>query len=248
MATIYSANNGVIHQPGIKDLFRLRKEGVWPFPFAPLAVSGCKLWLDASQITGKADGEAVSQWNDLSGNANHLLQATSTRQPLYKTGIKNSLPVVRFDGEDDWMATNAFTLDMPVTIFSVFQFLTLKGGYGFGSVYDGLTNNTANLVQSATTLSEYTGGIWGSQTVAAATFYAHVCVFNGESSYTKLAGGSKVTGSITNVSLGGFRLFCGDANAENANGDLAELLVYSGALSDEIVANALLYLQGKWGL
>lgn len=243
---IYSANDGIIHQPGIKDLFRLRKEGVWPFPFSPLALDGCKLWLDASQITGLNDGDAVAQWNDLSGNANHMLQATSSKQPLYKTGVKNNLPVVRFDGSDDWMETAAFTLSMPVTIFSVFQFLTLKSGYG--SVYDGSVNNTANLAQNGTALTEYTNGFWGAQTVAASTFYAHVCAFNGTSSYTKLAGGSKVTGSLTNVSLGGFRLFCGDNYGENANGDLAELLVYSEALSDEIVANALLYLQGKWGL
>ena len=72
------------------------------------------IWLDASEITGLADGEACTTWLDTSGNARNAT-ATGTAKPLYKTAILGAKPVLRFDGTDDLMnvtipATAEFTL------------------------------------------------------------------------------------------------------------------------------------------
>lgn len=64
----------------------------------PDQVSGLQLWLKADAITGLSDTSLVSQWDDSSGLANHATQPSSLVQPLYRTGIVNGLPVVRFDG------------------------------------------------------------------------------------------------------------------------------------------------------
>lgn len=69
--------------------------------WSPLQLPSLQLWLDASVIAGLADGAAVATWSDRSGQNNHIVQATPTKQPLYKTAIINGLPVVRFDGVDD---------------------------------------------------------------------------------------------------------------------------------------------------
>ena len=70
-------------------------------------MSGLVAWYDASQITGKADSDAVSSWADSSGNGHTASQATGSKQPLYKTNILNGFPVLRFDGIDDFMSVSS---------------------------------------------------------------------------------------------------------------------------------------------
>lgn len=76
---------------------------------APNAISGLKLWLDASQIVGLNDGDSVTTWSDLSGNGYDATQGTASKKPVYKTAILNGLAVVRFDGVDD-VLTSTFAL------------------------------------------------------------------------------------------------------------------------------------------
>lgn len=68
--------------------------------FSPLQVSGLTAWLDANSLS-LADNASVSSWPDKSGNVAPFGQATTAQQPIFKTGIQNSKPVVRFDGVDD---------------------------------------------------------------------------------------------------------------------------------------------------
>jgi hypothetical protein len=89
--------------------------------FSPASIPGLQLWLDASQISGLNDGDAVATWNDLSGNGNDVTQATASKKPTYKTGIQNGLPAVLFDGVDDFLLiTKAFGLTSG-TLFVVYK-------------------------------------------------------------------------------------------------------------------------------
>ncbi len=71
--------------------------------FDPRSLGSLQLWLDATRISGLNDGDPVATWSDLSGSGsgNDATQATSSKRPLYKVGIVNGKPVVRFDGVDD---------------------------------------------------------------------------------------------------------------------------------------------------
>jgi hypothetical protein len=71
-----------------------------PTPYATTVLA----YYNAAAITGKTDGNAISQWDDLSGNGRHLTQATGSKQPLYKTAIFGAAPAVRCDGVDDFLA------------------------------------------------------------------------------------------------------------------------------------------------
>jgi len=73
---------------------------------SPADISGLQLWLDAT--TGlydatsggnsvTSDGVAIGRWEDQSGNGNHGTQSVVNDQPLYRTGI----PAVDFDGAND---------------------------------------------------------------------------------------------------------------------------------------------------
>jgi hypothetical protein len=114
-------------------------------------ITGLQLWLDASDAlslfdatTGgslvAADG-GVARWEDKSGNARHMTQATSGSRPTRKTAIQNSLAVLRFDGSNDFMsvasseATFAFLHSTNSTIFLVLD--ANRSGYApFLSTFD----------------------------------------------------------------------------------------------------------------
>jgi hypothetical protein len=56
------------------------------------------LWLKSDAGTSTvADGVAVSSWNDASGNSNNAVQATSTKQPIFRTNVINGMPALLFD-------------------------------------------------------------------------------------------------------------------------------------------------------
>lgn len=73
------------------------------------------LWLDAADAsTITESGGVVSQWNDKSGNGNHVAQSTSTLRPVVASSVLNSKPVIRFDGTDDRLATAAALFTTPI--------------------------------------------------------------------------------------------------------------------------------------
>jgi hypothetical protein len=89
----------------------------------PSDLTGLVAWWDANAITPVADGTAIAQWDDSSGNAKHATQATGTKQPVYKTSILNGKPVVRFQGTDDFMDVPAIDLSATkaITVIGVFN-------------------------------------------------------------------------------------------------------------------------------
>lgn len=87
--------------------------------FSPTDIAGLKLWLDASQITGLNDGDAVATWSDVSGNGRDFTQGTASARPIYKTAILNGKPVVRFDGVDDKLSRANFITNSASTTFAV---------------------------------------------------------------------------------------------------------------------------------
>jgi hypothetical protein len=71
---------------------------------SPTGITGCSLWLDASDATSVLlNGSAVSGWNDKSGNSRHFIQNSGVCQPTYVTSSINSKNIVRFDGTNDFM-------------------------------------------------------------------------------------------------------------------------------------------------
>ena len=80
------------------------------------------LWFDANELN-LSTGSQVYQFDDISGNSNHLTQTTSTRRPIFNETGLNGLPVVTFDGVNDYLTRGATSgLDgSNLTYFVVFQ-------------------------------------------------------------------------------------------------------------------------------
>jgi hypothetical protein len=88
--------------------------------FSPSSISGLQAWFDAndeSTITESAN--AVSQWDDKSGNANHAVQATGIKQPITNSVTINGLNAISFDGVNDTLKTASIGLGSTYSCYFV---------------------------------------------------------------------------------------------------------------------------------
>lgn len=90
-------------------------------PDVPARGGACQLDLDATAITGKVTGDAISQWDDISGKGNHATQATSSKRPTYVANAVAGHPAVYFDDRDDTMST-PLSLSVPCTVIAVWAY------------------------------------------------------------------------------------------------------------------------------
>jgi hypothetical protein len=70
--------------------------------FDPTAITGCTLWLAASNMVGFVDGDPVGgtgdEWVNAGSVSTNFIQGTANQRPTYETNEVNTWPVVRFVG------------------------------------------------------------------------------------------------------------------------------------------------------
>ena len=226
-------------------------------PLVPVT-NGLVLQLDANAIEGLSDNDSIAQWDDLSGNDNHATQSTESYKPLYKTNILNGKPVVRFDGGDDLFNIGDSTSLSSIDEISVFAVITIETNQDTAIIrtpYSG--------VSLAWGLDYYTGKLrWflydsGTPYVAEDTWnislgttYLLSATYNGTSliSYIdqSLFKSFDHTGAIDNTNDG---IRIGGRSGTPSlwlHGDIAEILVYSRALSSVERGSVEQYLGEKW--
>lgn len=221
--------------------------------FSPLNISGLSLWLDASDTdTIIESGGSVSQWNDKSGNENHITQATGANQPTTGTRSLNSLNSIDFNGSSDFMiaptALNSLS-NSENTVFVVMAtdvstnqniFLGDNSGNTFSiSVWNSGKNTYFNNFYtdfSYTTLLNSPSVNVGLKSGGIAQLYS-----NGEIAIPADAIDFSVSG---NIYIG--------RNATGAtsyfNGGLSEVLMYNRALSASEINMVSNYLYAKYAL
>jgi hypothetical protein len=97
------------------------------------------LWLDAADAaTVTLNGSTVSQWNDKSGNARHVSQATAGQQPTWNATGLNSKPTLVFDGSNDILLNqNAGSVGVTnISMFVVMRYVSASAEdlpFGIGS-------------------------------------------------------------------------------------------------------------------
>jgi hypothetical protein len=70
---------------------------------------------DGSATYMTDDGSVISSWIDLSGNSNHLVNASGTDLPT-KDGTNSEID---FDGTDDYLADATFSYSCPTTVYLI---------------------------------------------------------------------------------------------------------------------------------
>lgn len=217
-----------------------------------------------------ADSSAVARWEDRSGNGRHFTQSTANNRPLLRTGTngKNSLPILEFDGSNDSLFgdTTQYTKSTAAfTVFIVFNVSSTAGQYPvIFATRTNIPSNNWRIINSnvagysdmsfgsSNTFTPYktsgvTRGTWYSYSVTyngsgAATSSNYAATTNGSSS-TLSASGVFGTDSGTNAAIG-----CESSSANFMKGNIAELCVYSQALSAADLAKLQTYAKSKWGI
>ncbi len=232
-----------------------------PEPLAPPS-TGLVTWLAADLgITGLSDGDPIDLVTDQSSAGNDATQTGGAR-PIYKTGILYSLPVMRFNGSDQYMnMTNNWPVP-PFSFFAVWQAHTTDGyllgaqpggpAYSVfltgsptkvrlvhvvGEVHPVSLNNRAVDTWYATGLTfdvDLMGGYWGIPGTP-----RDPCTDGANSMGADFPWTSEISylGASYGAMVAGF-----------LDGDIAELLVYNQSLNLTGVQNALCYLMGKYDL
>lgn len=222
-------------------------------PFAPSDISGLKGWWDASAITGLTDGNSVSSWSDLSGNSRTLTPLASN-PPTYKTGIKNGLPVVRFDGVNDVIeAASVLPGSTSYTVFIVFSATSMTnyrapfqagGNFALAGI---LNSAAARGIYAPGSFATFTGGTY---TPGTWERWAIPVSSGGGTTIMYVDNVSKMTvgacGAGGAFRLGSARNTGSTAGEFYAEMDVAEVLVYDTALSSTDRGNVDTYLYNKW--
>jgi hypothetical protein len=246
--------------------------------FNPASIAGIKAWYDAADTaTISLSGSAVTQWNDKSGNAYNLTQGTAARRPSSGINTLNGRNVVTFGGDDVMLAASApnWTFLSNSTGATVFMAAYYDTTAAQTMIFDTSTSTTGavgvtTFRGSSDKLGAFvaygTGGQYVSldsnlQTLTDSTaFYWSMKLNNANATAAnrikvRLNAGSEVgANTYTNTpssSAPAQSLFLGSydtAGSQGFQGRIAEIIMYSGILSDTDIATVNAYLAGKWGL
>jgi hypothetical protein len=217
-------------------------------------------WFQAESLALN-DGDAVASWTDLSGNANHAVQATEANKPLYKASVLNGKAVLRFDGSNDTLKTAAGIIAMNAakSLFAVYRNAELTAANAVRPVVgEGDTEATNNWFYIIDTFGTTLGRSPGLE------FYGSTLNSNiiaGPGSW-KIAAGSYAGGAS-----GVARLFCGPnmtagtysgtGNSDGLRiayapggyilaGDIAEIIYYNTQLSVSDILKVIRYLKAQY--
>ncbi len=206
----------------------------------PNTITGLQLWLQADAITGLNDADPVASWTDSSGNSHPGTQATAGFKPLYKTGILNGLPIVRFDNTDDRMTTG-LTVSGAVTAFVVYA------SNGSGRRVLDASNNW--LIGPYSGSYNFYNNSFASNLMATVTGQFVVFTYRCNASTTTEHWINGVLRASVAAGVAPGTIGLGQAfNGEKADSDVAEVIIYNAAVSETDRKLVEAYLQQKWGL
>jgi hypothetical protein len=231
----------------------------------PSEITGLVEWLEADALTLN-DNDAVATWTATVGN--NATQGTEGNRPLFKTNVVNSLPAVRFDGTNDILSFAA--LGSALTQFTVFAVVAPSNtalarrvlscdAAGFSNDFifgidpeEAVTtdNRFAAVAQRSNTSDRI---ITYDSSNAAASWEVYVVRYDGSDLEMFRRSGAAAVGSSagTDISITNRAWHIGGDGVNNNKmfaGDMAELGVFSTAISDADVIGLMSGLCTKYGL
>jgi hypothetical protein len=239
-------------------------------PFDPLTLSPA-IWLKADAITGLVDGDSVITWADSSGNGRDVGQVTAASRPLYKTGIINGLPILRFDGANDYLLGHFAATYLNTVGMTGYAVAIMRQHSG---THEGLYSTTSSLISldysspdaalfgyggtGNTFTQSYRSSAGAATTIARPllTPYLLTSGFDGALAYNRLYFSGALQGNVSSghvaTAFAADDLVIGSRKDGGyvyyAFADVAELVLFNSWHSSTDRANMEGYLLDKWGL
>jgi len=225
---------------------------------------GLVLQLDASAIEEMSDGDFVSQWDDLSGEDNHISQDDAERRPVYRANVIEGRAGVEFDGDDDYLDTSRFidSSISEITVFLVGDFAgSTNDGWGYGVIQSSGTVGASAFFNGITGTHGDNGSInisldgnWsnGEIEIYPSKGDARIQTLSyGNSTFRAFVDGSEELNLNVSSSISASGVFAvGGHNSytRTVDGHIFEVLVYDTTLSDADRGAVEQYLGEKWGI
>ena len=239
---------------------------IQPQEFSPANIAGLQLWFKADALPAIADNTPIAIWPDSSANHLDAAQINANARPTYKSAILNGKAVVHFNGTQ-YMATpgTANILSGHGTLIAVY---TSSSPYSVSFVA-GFPHSATNATWQAPWVgfeigtSTNQGRFWlnitgtdrefSAGTLPSNTFHTQSLNFDGTTRNGYINGVSvysdaTANGAITYEGSPPFMLGMRSAISigEFLNGDIAEVLYYSSALSLSDLQKVENYLKTKY--
>jgi len=234
--------------------------------------SAVALWLDASDSTTITIDTGIGEWRDKSGNGRHPANTTDAAQPGLISAELNGLDIARFDGSNDSLIFPGSTAtDYPLK-FSTASFAVLAiikpsalvatvniffgsraaatgwfAGFGTNDPYFRLYADAEKWEPAPMTAITATT-TWQSFVATAPRGATGKYRKNGTTlqSTTSAVGTQSLSNSLQ-VRLGSY-VDASNVTTGQFNGDIAELLLYEGVITDDLIQLWEGYAHWKWGL
>ena len=195
------------------------------------------LWLDASDSsTIEENGGKVSQWDDKSGNNNHLSQSNSSYQPQYNPTQLNGQGGVDFHQNKKLFSSDTPTIKYVITVIEA-QSATWTG---YHSMLDGRGGRIGGLRQINQTgfhnqpLAKWEDGVINTDNIFNSIDNPHII------GYTPTSNASPIR---TGLTVGSY-----DSTNSGGNATQYEIIALSSEPSQEERQKLEGYLAHKWGL
>lgn len=220
------------------------------------------LYQDAAMtIPAAAPGDPVGGWQDQSGNARHVTQATAGARPTYRASQVNGWPTLEFDGTDDRLF-NAIAISAYIDAAAYSTFIVFAA--------DAINTNAVNTYDNDTLIADQAGPYFGVHLKSAPTAHAYnwdgsddnasVAItlatyavlhtrhdtgaikasVNGGAEASTASGNTQVLTNVFGIGRG--------ANVAFFDGHIARILIYNAALSAPNVASVIAYLKTRYGI
>lgn len=217
----------------------LRKKG----GFSPADLPGLALWLDASDLsTITHSSGAVSQWDDKSGNARHVVQATGSLQPV--TGTRTINGVNALDFAVDQLKATAFSVaqNQPYEIHAVVK----TDDTGAFQCAVGSNDNTRLLFAGGA--YRLFAGLSANAGTADTNPHFYGGRFDGAASQIFLDGAVLATLNPGTTNLNGISIGAGGAGAPALDGLIGEVVVVFGTTDAAAREQLFAHWSAKWGV
>lgn len=210
-----------------------------------------------------SSGTSVSQWNDRSGNARHITQATSTNQPT-RNGTMNGRSTVVFDTTDRLSFASTQDMGENYSIFAVFDTPSITASAGGGVIAQAGGSSGLYLQFGAGT-----GGLtnermmWLNNSTARGVGETATDISDGDHQFTWILTSKtssaywfdRVSKSLSVSTNGNFissewprYIDSIGQTSSSLDSEVAEIIIYNTALNTSDRESVENYLKDKWGL
>jgi hypothetical protein len=213
------------------------------------------LWASADAVpTADTDGDALNYWEDISGNHHDIVQESSSSQPKWYDNVVNGKPVIRFDGGDELLTPKTSVLGLQNSDYEIFVVSkTSDTGVQFlYSAAEGIMETHLNGGQGIRFIPTAENYLDTGSDLAYSDGNAHI-IHNRATSTEGVARADSTTGVVENANYNSsvdqdFHIGRRATSVFGFNGDIAEILIFKSALTNEQYNAVADYLEDKYAL